>query len=141
MARPRRSSLALSSEHARQALAVLVQEGKLKMGDVMKALQRRDRLVRALRASLAALEHGAARVGRQFRDSPIPVARKPKTAKRPAKRRKPRISAATRKTYRLQGKYLAALRPLSKAQRAKVKAVRGKSGVRAAIAAARQVER
>jgi hypothetical protein len=141
MARNRRSSLALSADQAQTALAVLVQEGKLKADEVMKALQRRDRLIRALRASLAALETGVARVGRQFRDIPLPTSRKAKTAERPVKRRKPRISPATRAKYRLQGKYLSVLRPLSKAQRRRVKAMRKKSGVRAAIAAALNFKR
>jgi len=58
MAKRRKSSLILSGEHARQALAILVQEGKLKAGQVQKPLQRRDRLIRTLRANLAALETG-----------------------------------------------------------------------------------
>ncbi len=142
MARRRRSAPTFSAEQARQALAVLVQEGKLKAGEVRRALQRRDRLIRALRASLAALEQGVGKLGRQFKDSPFPmVSRKARLAKRKAARRKPRISAATRKMYRLQGKYLSALRPLSKQQRAKVKAIREKSGVQAAIAAAKGMAR
>jgi predicted RNA-binding protein YlqC (UPF0109 family) len=139
MARRRRSALALSAEHARQALAILVQEGKLKAADVGKALQRRDRLIRALRASLAALESGAGKVARQFKGSPFSIGRKARAAKRPAKRRKPRISAATRKLYQQQGRYMAVLRPLSKEQRAEIKTVREKSGVRAAVAAAKRM--
>ncbi len=142
MARGRRSSLAISAEHARQALAVLVQEGKLKAGEVQKALQRRDRLVKALKASLAALEQGVGRLGRQFKDSPFPmVSRRARPAKPKGARRKPRISAATRKMYQAQGRYMAALRPLSKAQRVQVKRIRRKSGVRAAIAAAKAMLR
>jgi hypothetical protein len=140
MARRRRSSLALSAERAQQALAVLVHEGKLRAGEVMKALQRRDRLIKALKASLTALETGVGIVGKRlFADR---VRRRPgraQTMKPKATRRKPRISAATRAKYRLQGKYLSVLRPLSKAQRARVKAVRAKSGVQAAIAAARKI--
>ncbi len=138
MARRRRQSLALSGEHARQALAVLIQEGKLAVGEVKKALQRRDRLVRALRASLAALEAGVVKVGqRVLKDGPFPMAGKRKTAKRRAVRRKPRISAATRKMYQQQGRYMAAVRQLPKASRAKVEVIREKSGVKAAIAAAK----
>ncbi len=132
MARRRRSSLVLSGDQARAALAVLIQEGKLGASEVIKALQRRDSLIRALRASLAALEQGAARVGRQFKG-------KAKAAKRPAKRRKPRISPATRKMYQQQGRYMAALRNLPPTARARVKKIRGKSGVQAAIAAAKRM--
>jgi hypothetical protein len=41
--------------------------------------------------------------------------------------------------YQQQGRYMAAVRQLSKADRAKVKAIREKSGVRAAIAAAKRM--
>jgi hypothetical protein len=137
MARHRGSSLGLSGEQAQAALAVLVHEGKLKASEVKKALQRRDRLIRALRASLAALETGAVGVGKRlFKGSP-PTARKARTAKRKVARSKPRISAATRKIYQQQGRYMAALRNLSLEQRARIKAIREKSGVRKAIAAAR----
>jgi hypothetical protein len=140
MAQHRRSSLALSGEHARQALAILVQEGKLRAGDVMKALQRRERLIRALQASLAALETGAVSVGKRLLGNRAPrKARKATTVSGKVARRKPRISAATRKIYQQQGRYMAALRNLSKAARAKVKKIREKSGVQAAIVAAKKM--
>jgi hypothetical protein len=86
-----------------------------------------------LRARLAALEAGAGSLGTRLFKGSAPVAL---TAKR---RRKPRISAATRKMYQQQGRYMAALRNLSKEQRAKVKTIREKSGVRAATAAAKRM--
>jgi hypothetical protein len=138
MVRRRRSNLAISGEHARQALAILLQEGKLKAGEIRKALQRRDRLIGALRASLAALERGAVSVGKRLEGS-LPVGRKARTAKRKMARRKPRISASTRRIYQQQGRYMAALRPLPIAARAKIKAIREKSGVRAAISAAKRM--
>jgi hypothetical protein len=137
MARRRRSSLALSGDQARAALAVLIQEGKLAASEVRKVLQRRDRLIRDLRAKLVALEAGVVTAGRRvLKDGFFPMARKAETAKR---RRKPRISAATRKMYRQQGRYMAAVRQLPKAARAKVKAIREKSGVQVAIAAAKKM--
>jgi hypothetical protein len=139
MAKRRRSTLALTAQQAQAALGVLIQEGKIKANEVRKALQRRDRLIKMLKASLAALEKGVGRVARQFKESPLPIGRKAKAAKRKAVRKKPRISAATRKLYQQQGRYMAALRPLSKQQRAKIKAIREKSGVQAAIAAARKM--
>ncbi len=133
-------SLSFSAEQARAALAVLIQEGRLAAGEVLKALQRRDRLIRALRASLAALETGVVKVGRRvLKDGPFPMARKARTARRNVARRKPRISAATRKLYQQQGRYMAALRNLSLEQRARIKAIRQKSGVQAAIAAAKRM--
>jgi hypothetical protein len=139
MSTRRRSFLALSGQQAQAALGVLIQEGKLAAGEVRKALQRRDRLIRALRSSLAALEAGAMKVGRQFKDSPFAIARRAKTAKRLTKRRKPRISPATRKKYQAQGRYMAAVRSLSKESRAKIKAIRERSGINAAITAAKRM--
>ncbi len=140
MARRRRSALALSGEHARQAVVILIQEGKLKAADLTNVLRRRERLVRTLRGRLAALETGVARVGRQFMASPFPIAGRSKAGKGRA-RRKPRISAATRRMYQQQGRYMAAVRQLPKADRAKIKAIREKSGVRAATAAAKRMAR
>src|SRR5262245_27434386 len=122
MAKRRRSSIALSGRQAQAALAVLIQEGRLAAGEVWKALARRGALIRALKAKLSALEQGAARISRQFENSPFPITPKGSAADDQAKRKKPRFSAATRKLYQQQGRYLAALRPLSKEQRAKVKA-------------------
>lgn len=140
MARRRRSSLAISAEHARQALAVLVQEGKLTAGEVWKALQRRDRLIRALRDSLAALGEDAGRVGKRlFKAGALSLKAQRGGTKPKVARRKPRISAATRKKFQTQGRYMAALRNLSKGSRAKIKAIRKKSGVEAAIAAAKEM--
>jgi hypothetical protein len=140
MARWRRSSLPLSGDQARDALAVLVHDGKVAAGEVQKALKRHRHLVTDLRARLAALEEGAGKVGKRlFKDGPFPMALKAATTKRRVARKKPTISAATRKIYQQQGRYIAALRPLSKEQRAKVKAVREKSGVRTAIAAAKKM--
>jgi hypothetical protein len=142
MARRRRSSLSLSAQQAKAALTVLIQEGKLAAGEVRKALQHRDRLIRDLRAKLAALEAGVLKAGRRvLKDGFFPIAGKRKAAKRQVARRKPRISAAARKMYQQQGRYMAAVRRLPKAARAKVKAIREKSGVRAAIAAAKKMAR
>jgi hypothetical protein len=142
MARRRRSTLVLSGEQARQALAVLIHDGRVAASDAQKALERHRQLVTDLRSRLAELELDAGEnTKRLFKDGPLPMARKAKMSKRPvvlkASRKKPRISQATRKKYQLQGRYIASLRNLPKESRAKVKAIREKSGVRAAIAAAK----
>jgi len=138
MARHRKASLGLSAEQARQALTVLVQEGRLAASEVRRALDRRDRLVRALKASLAALESGAVSGGKRLKGSFL-VVRRIGTTKRKLARRKLKISAATRKLYQQQGRYMAALRPLAKGARKQIKAIRKKSGVDAAIAAAKRI--
>jgi hypothetical protein len=140
MARHRRPILTLTGEQAHQAFALLVDEGKLAVGEMWKALGRRDRLIRTLRARLSELEEGAGKVGRRvLGDRASRKARKARTATRKVARRKPRISAATRKLYQQQGRYMAALRNLSLEQRARIKTIREKSGVRKAIAAAKRM--
>src|SRR5258708_39881795 len=104
MATRRKSSLALSGEHARQALAILVQEGRLRASEVKKALKRRDRLVRALRASLAALETGAVSAGKRLKKS-FPMARAAGTPEAQITARERGDSGATRKKDRQQGRF------------------------------------
>lgn len=140
MTRQRRSSFGLSGEQAQAALAVLVHEGKLATGEVQKAIKRHRHLVTDLRAKLAVLEEGAGKLGKRvLKDGPFPMAGKASTARRKVARRKPRISAATRKMYQAQGRYMAALRQLSKDARKQIKTIREKSGVRAATAAAKKM--
>lgn len=129
MPRPRRT-LGLSPDRAAHALSILIHEGKLKAQDVTRALRRRERLIRELTGKLSSLGHeasgaAAALVGRR--------------GPRAARKKPARISKAQRAARQAQGRYLGAIRRLSKVNRAKVKAVREKSGVRAAIAAARKM--
>jgi hypothetical protein len=122
-------TLGITNERALHALHLLVAEGKIAATDVTAALKRRQTLIRDLRERLVALEQGVVsaieRTGRQIAQK---VARK-----------KRNMTPARRAALQLHGRYLGHVRPLSKAAKAKVKAVRGKSGVRAAIAAAKRL--
>ena len=94
-------------------------------------------MVSELRKRLAVLE------GVNAKNGPFPmraaaVRRAGRKATRKAKRR---VSAARRAAMRAQGRYLGAIRQLSKAARKKIKAIREKSGVKAAIAAAKRMTR
>jgi hypothetical protein len=129
MPRRLRSNRGLSAQQAHQALSVLLHDGKVRASDVWDALKRRERLVRELRERLVAFERGVLGGG----------GRKAQTAY--ARRRRKTISAARRAAMRSHGRYLAAVRPLSRAARAKVKTIREKSGVTAAIAAAKRMVR
>lgn len=125
-----RNAPSLSPERAAQALSILIHEGKLKAADVTRALRRRERLIRELTGRLSSLGHevsgvAASLVGRRGR--------------RATGRRSAKISKAQRAARKAQGHYLGAIRPLSKANRAKVKAIREKAGVRAAIATAKRI--
>lgn len=130
MPKGRRPSL-LSPDRAAQALSILIHDGKLKLQDVTRALRRRERLIRELTGKLSSLGHEASGAVASL------VRRR---GPRAARRKKPaRISKAQRAARQAQGRYLGAIRRISAVNRAKVKAIREKSGVRAAIAAAKKM--
>ncbi len=126
----------LSPDRAAQAVSILIHEGKLKLQDLARALQRREKMVNELRERLASLGEevsgAASKIARRGRRKASPVTRKVGTKTR-------RISKAQRAARQAQGRYLGAIRRLSVEARAKIKEIRAKSGVRAAIAAARRM--
>ena len=130
MKRRIRTQLRISASSAAHALHVLIADGKLAAKDVVNALKRREAMIDELRQRLVALEQGLV--------SSTAVVRKAATRRAKVKPRR-RVSAARRAAMRLHGTYLGTIRPLSKANRAKVKAIREKSGVRAAIAVAKRI--
>lgn len=87
------------------------------------------------RRSLRALEKSLARLAAQVRD----ISRD--NSARPAGRRsrKLELSPARLKALRLHGEYMGYLRHLKPGQKAKVKVLRAKKGVRAAIKRARKL--
>jgi hypothetical protein len=118
-----KKALRLSAHHASLALQMLVDDGKIAAKDVTAALKRREKTIRELRARLSALgEDVAASVA--------------KTAAREAPRARRAITQAQRRARQAQGRYLAAIRKLSRQARVQVRAIRAKSGVDAAIRAA-----
>jgi hypothetical protein len=139
MPRYRKASLGLSAEQARQALTVLVQEGRLAASEVRRALDRRDRLVRALKASLAALESGAVSARKRLNGSRPAVRRGGTTKRKLARWKAKRVSPKRRRAMQQQGRYIGAVRQLSPADRATVKGVRAEKGFAAAIAEARRL--
>ena len=133
MRRKTKKELRLSVEHAAAALQLLIEDGKVAVSDVTRALQRREQLIRDLRARLSTLEEAAR-----------PAARRLAKASRQAVRRaRPQARRAVTRAQKLarqaQGRYLAAIRGLTKEARAKVQAIRKSSGVAAAIKAARSL--
>jgi hypothetical protein len=133
--RRRKSGLSLSADDARRALNVMISEGKLAARDVVRALERRQKLIKEIRERLAALgESGIDLVSKVARDvRPILAKRGRRAAKAGRRGARRVISAATRAKYQAQGRYMAAVRSLSKPMRAKVKKIREKSGVDAAV--------
>lgn len=130
MRRKTKRALKLSAEHAAVALNLLIQDGKIAAGDVAKALKRREQMIQDLRARLNALEEAAAPVARRLAAD----GRKAYLRARP--KAKKAISRAQRVARQAQGRYMAAVRSLSKDARARIKAIRAKSGVDASIKAA-----
>ena len=123
-----KKALKLSAHHASLALQMLIEDGKVAARDVSAALKRREKTIRDLRARLSALgEDVAASVS------------KAAARERPKARRA--ISRAQRTARRAQGRYLGAIRQLSKQARTRVKAIRAESGVDAAIRAAAKMTR
>ena len=93
--------------------------------DVGSTLRRLERQLRGVVRALA-------------KESQATAARAVAGAK-PAVRRKLRISPARRRALKLQGRYLGYMRQLKLAQKARVKALKAKKGMRAAIAMARKL--
>lgn len=109
----------LSAEQAHYVLDALMAQGRLRWSQVQTVLKNRVEEIQKLRERLASLE----RIGR--RSAP---ARRPG---RKAARRK--LSPKTRALRRLQGKYMGHVRNLTAAEKARVKAVRERQGIEAAI--------
>jgi hypothetical protein len=120
--RKNRTGIRIAAKDAAHALHLLIAEGKIAAKDVTSALKRREAMIADLRKRLAALEAGVVSAGRAI--------------ERKAKRR---LTPKRRAELKLHGQYLGYVRTLSSAAKAKVKAIREKSGVRAAIAAARRM--
>jgi hypothetical protein len=139
MAGRRKSSLAISADQARQALAILVNEGKLAVRDVHGALARREQLIREIRERLHGLGVEGVALAGDIRD--VAVARFKKAATDTREPRRKAVSAAVKATREAQGRYLGAIRRLSKSARKQIRAIREKSGVKAAIAAAKKKAR
>lgn len=122
-------SLGITDQQARQILAVLMSEGKVRERDARLALARYRKRVEQLRADLRVLEGGDATFRRQ---------RRAETTARRVRRAKP-ISTKRRMAMKRQGQYLAAVRRLKPQDRAKVKAIRAEKGFAAAMAEARRL--
>jgi len=118
----------LSPGEAHAALRWLHALGKIRASDISGALKHREQLVREIKDRLEQLGGEGLRF---LRGAASFQKRAPKAPKK--------VSKAALTAWRAQGRYMAAVRRLSKADRAKMKALREKAGVRAAIAAAKKM--
>ena len=108
-------------------LGRLIAQGRIREVHVRAVLNGRSREIAELREKLAALEGmdggGARRRGRNAGT----------TGRRSAARRRVAISPKVRALRRLQGKYMGYVRRLKPAEKARVRTVREKQGMQAAI--------
>lgn len=125
----------LTPNDSHYVLQSLVASGALRASQVEKALRGREDEIRSLRERLASLESlsGASRPGRGRRAGA--GASGSRRGGGGAKRRR-RMSPKTRALRKLQGKYMGLVRGLKAAEKARVRTVREKQGMAAAIALA-----
>ncbi len=117
----------MTPAEAHYALQKLISSGRIRETQVRAVLNGLTQEKAALRAQLAALEgiggRGARRAGRRAGGA----------RRSTAKRRRVAISPKVRALRRLQGKYMGYVRRLKPAEKARVRAVREKEGMAAAI--------
>jgi len=109
----------ISADQAQYVLDALVAQGRIRWTQVQKVLQGRMEEIRKLRVRLASLERLVGRSASAARGRRRIVRRA--------------MSPKTRALRRLQGKYMGHVRVLKAADKARVKAVREKHGIGAAI--------
>lgn len=110
----------ISAEQARYVLDTLMKQGRVKWAHVQKVVKGQLEIEK-LRERLSSLEKMVGRSG---------PARRGRKASKVVRRK---MSPKTRALRRLQGKYMGHVRNLKAAEKARVKAVREKQGIGAAI--------
>lgn len=127
----------LSPNQSHYALGVLMSQGKIRSAQVEKALKGREEEIRSLRERLAALEQ----------ISPAAPARARRRRGRPGRAvlkfrksiRQIQMSPRVRALRQLQGKYMGYVRRLKPADKARVRSVREKQDIEAAIRLAKSL--
>lgn len=120
----------LDARQAQYVLQALVERRKVAARHIQQILRDREREIAALRRRLEALEsHGAGVVAK--------AAERTASAARRARRLSPKVRALRRQ----QGEYMGLVRRLKPAEKTRVRAVREKKGLGAAIRAARAMRR
>lgn len=123
----------LTPHESHYVLSTLMSRGAVRRSQVEKALRGRQQEIRNLREQLASLE-SLSRAGRGRRQAANAGRRSAKPRRRPRARRP--MSPKVRALRKLQGKYMGFVRSLRPAEKSRVRAVREKQGMAAAIALA-----
>lgn len=108
----------LTPNQAHYVLSSLIARGKVRPSQVESALNGREREIRALKERLASLQSLGAR---------------PSSNSGRGRPRRRRMSPRLRALRRLQGRYMGFVRRLKAAEKARVRSVREKQGIEAAI--------
>jgi len=116
----------MTPSESHYVLQSLLSQGRIRKNQVQAVLKGRTKEIAALRERLAALEEMPG--GRSRRGG-----RRAATAPRVVRRRRVAISPKVRALRRLQGKYMGYVRRLKPTEKARVRAVREKEGMQAAI--------
>jgi hypothetical protein len=124
--------LKIDARQAHYVLQALVERRKVAARHIREILRDREKEIAALKRRLEALEAGGAR-------ALAAAAGRVSAAVRPVRRR--RLSPKVRALRRQQGEYMGLVRRLKPAEKTRVRAVREKKGLAAAIRAARALRR
>ena len=123
----------LTPHESHYVLSTLISRGAVRLSQVEKALRGRQQQIRNLREQLASLE-SLFRAGRGRRPAANGGRASAKANRRPRARRP--MSPKVRALRKQQGKYMGFVRSLKPAEKSRVRAVREKQGMAAAIALA-----
>lgn len=126
----------LTPDEAHYVLRTLMTQGKLRASQIGQALRSRHDEIRSLRERLASLEglfEGGGSAGKRRGRR---AAKSSGTAPAPRRRK---MTPKVRALRRLQGQYMGFVRGLKPAEKARVRTVREKKGMRAAIRLARSL--
>jgi hypothetical protein len=116
----------LTPDESHYVLQSLMSQGRVRLNQVKAVLNGRSKVIAELRERLASLEGIGG--GRSRRGG-----RKAAASTRSTKKRRVAISPKVRALRRLQGKYMGYVRRLKPAEKARVREVREKQGMQAAI--------
>ena len=121
----------LDARQAQFVLQTLLERRKVAVRHIREILRDREKEIAALRRRLEALESGGLRVAAEA------AGRVSAAAGRVQRRLSPKVRALRRQ----QGEYMGLVRRLNPAQKARVRALKEKKGLSAAIRAARSLRR
>jgi len=130
---PKRKKNILSPSNAARLVEILIKEGKILAHEIARYLH-----IAQLEERLAKLRGSKVRHVRRSKNSSKPKSSKRAKRSKPSKRPKRKISAKGRKSYQIQGRYIAYIRRFTKSDRSKYAKLAKEQGRESAIAAMRK---